>query len=173
MSYTFQRTTEIDYDAFDRIFNSSISALKLNHNFKSESDTDLKKKQEILINFQLVLLGEKPGFLWEERDGDHILSYNLGGMLQTDANGFHTFVLDFSMFGPDANGSKSYLYSTAYTQAGIDFWKSMFVNRLLMRFLNTDSGNTAYQNALARQATVVSQGGGTFTDGVVMEWDFS
>ena len=173
MSYTFQKLTEIDVVAFDRVFNSSLSALKLNHNFDSASDTDQKKKTEIFTHFYKIIYEGAPGFVWEEKDGDHVLSYNIGGILQRDDNGFHTFVLDFSMFGPDANGSKSYLYSTEYTQAGVDFWKSMFVNKLLMRFLNTDSGNTAYQNALARQATIVSEGGGSFTDGVVMEWDFS
>ena len=49
----------------------------------------------------------------------------------------------------------------------------MFVKKLLLRFLNTDSNNTAYETMMDRQATIINTVGGSFTNGVVMEWDFA
>lgn len=173
MSYTVQKMTEIDFDAFQRLLDSSLPALKLNYNFPEEDDTDRKKSVHIFTNLHSIVYEGGRGFAWEEKEGDHILSYNIGGFFETDENGFHTGILNFSMFGPNTQGSKSYLYDSDYIQTYITFWKSMFVKRLLLRFLNTNSNNTAYQTMVDRQATIISTAGGSFTNGVVMEWDFS
>ena len=37
MSYTVQKMTEIDFDAFQRLLDSSLPALKLNYNFPEEA----------------------------------------------------------------------------------------------------------------------------------------
>jgi hypothetical protein len=127
--YTIEEITDANGLEFDSLFSTSVSHMDngtFSWNFLGNPTTEQEKKEALRnrIN-ELLDQSSEPvgrGVLWK-KDGTPI-HLAVGTFNTVDSGEYITFV--YSLFGPDANGSKSFLYDNDYLSATKDFFINTF-----------------------------------------------
>jgi len=131
MSYTIEEITTIDPDIFNRLFDASYDAMvagtymtwdRLGNNL----DTQAKRRDALRARFEhIVSLGASHYHaILTKKDGYAIelwIGYSWSPSFKTpEEPGYITY--DYNVLGPDADGSKSYLYDEDRRLAVKDFF---------------------------------------------------
>ena len=181
MSFTFTKLnqkSDLDMTVFSQLFQESFTHLDRNypwtvHGLSASSSYD-EKFSHIRLKYHHAARNPQQFLVWKEEKDGKIIGYHWGELGLNRSTGRTLLYWNSSLYGPDANGSKAYLHSTEYTQAGIAFWNSLDIYSLRMTFSDFDADNTIYQNAANRKNLVVAEGGGTIVeaDDSSMTWTF-
>lgn len=114
----FTQLTSIDYDVFTRLFKESERGFNTGTiTWDSPHKTDEQKLALLWDSFQSCLL-RADGFVWQlSKDGVPCL-LNAGYRIRS------TLMWNLTLAGPDAEGSRSWMYSTETTQKEDEFLAS-------------------------------------------------
>ena len=141
---TFETVTSIDDTEFQSLFDDSVADLDAGAypwSLFPNVTTNTQKRDHLRATFNDLLTN---GIVWRVYDDDGVLMLNAGKKSGSSI----TWLV--GLVGQDANGSKSYLYSSDYTTARNAYWTSISITGWT---LETAGENTPVHNHIKSRET--------------------
>ena len=122
---TIEEITSVAGAEFDALFSASLPYMEggtFDWAFLGDPDSEEEKREAVRAKFQEIIdTPQTKGVLWKK---DDVAIHIAVGSIDAFDEGYITWVM--AIYGPDADGSKSWLYSQPYIEQCRDYFREQW-----------------------------------------------